>query len=258
MAQPYYSEKSLSAAFHDKITALDPSVRGDVEIYAGLAPPGGSFLELGSGSGRVALALAGRGFSVVGIDLAPAMLAQAEARRAAAAPEVAARVRFLRGDMSAPAVSETFDAVICPFFGLAHLPAGAAWKNVFAAVSRALKPGGFAAFHVPSAERMAAAPPAAPDRPVLRIPADESGRTLLLFVHERTARPAIARFDQVVDYVLLDAAGREERRSRERLTYYAADPRPFAQAAGLEVGEPAIPMGETGHIQLFRKPAQTA
>ena len=54
-----------------------------------------------------------------------------EAKLAQAAPEVAARVRFRRGDMAALNLSETFDAVICPYFGLAHLPAGAGWRNVF-------------------------------------------------------------------------------------------------------------------------------
>lgn len=254
MTQPYYSEKGLSAAFYDRITALDPSIRGDVEIYAGLAPAGGSVLELGTGTGRVALALAERGLSVLGVDLAATMLRQAEARRADAPPGTAARLRLQRGDMAALALDETFDLVICPFFGLAHLPAGAAWTNVFKCVARVLKPGALAAFHVPSAEKLAAAPTPPADRPALRIPADDTGRTLSIHVVERTARPAIARFDQVLDYVVADAAGREERRARERLTYYAADPRPFAQGAGLEVGEPVIPMGETGHIQLFRKP----
>ena len=252
--RPYYSEKGLSAAFYDRITARDPSVRGDVAFYATLAPQGGSILELGCGTGRVTLALAGRGFSVLGIDLAPTMLSQAQAKLAAAEQEVVGRVRLRRGDMTALNLDETFDAVICPFFGLAHLPAGAAWTNVFAGVMRSLKPGGSAAFHVPSAERIAAAPPVPPDRPVLQMPADDQGRTLSIYIAGRTAKPAIARFDQLIDYVVTDAAGREAQRARERLTYYAADPTPFAEAAGLLTGEPTVPMGETGHIQVFRKP----
>jgi 2-polyprenyl-3-methyl-5-hydroxy-6-metoxy-1,4-benzoquinol methylase len=69
--RPYYSAKGLSAAYYDQITALDPSVRGDVDIYARLSPPGGSVLELGAGTGRVSIALAERGISVLGIDRPP-------------------------------------------------------------------------------------------------------------------------------------------------------------------------------------------
>lgn len=251
--RPYYSDKGLSAAFYDLITGLDPSLDGDIDLYAGLAPAGGKVLELGAGTGRVALALAERGFNVLGLDLAPAMLAQAEAKRAAASPQVAARLRFVRGDMTALNLTETFDAAICPFFGLAHLPAGTAWRNVFAGLSRVLAPGGLAAFHLPGAEQLAAAPKPQPDRAVLQVAADGEGRRLSIFVRERTSKPALARFDQVVDYVLTDARGREERRARERLTYYAADPLPFAQAAGFAQDRPPVPQGATGAVHIFRK-----
>lgn len=69
--RPYYSDKGLAAAYYDLVTELDPGVRGDTEAYAALTPPGGSILELGSGAGRVSFSLAERGFSVLGLDLAP-------------------------------------------------------------------------------------------------------------------------------------------------------------------------------------------
>jgi SAM-dependent methyltransferase len=254
--RPYYSEKGLSAAYYDQITALDPSVRGDVDIYARLSPPGGSILELGAGTGRVSLALAERGIHVLGIDLAPTMLAQAQAKLAKLPDTVAQRLRFQRGDMTSLNLDETFDAVICPFFGLSHLPAGAAWKNVFAGVAKLLKPGGYAGFHVPDAGRMAAATPPPPDRPVLRLPADDRGESLVIYIAERVAKPEIARFDQAVDYVIVDPRNQELRRVRERLTYYAADPTPYAVAVGLIPGTPIIPMSDTGYIQVFHKPQE--
>lgn len=99
--RPYYSDKGLAATFYDLTTAADRGLEGDVDLYAGLAPAGGSVLELGAGTGRVSLALAERGLRVLGIGLAPTMLVQAQAKLAEAPPEIAGRVRFRRGDMAA-------------------------------------------------------------------------------------------------------------------------------------------------------------
>lgn len=250
----YYSEKGLTATFYDVVTALDHSLEGDITLYAGLAPTGGHVLELGAGTGRVSLPLAEMGLRVTGLDLAPNMLAQAEAKRGDLAPAVAARLRFVQGDMAALALPETYDTVICPFFALAHLPAGAAWRNVFAGVVRHLKPGGLAAFHLPDAARMAEAPKTPRGIPVLQTTLNAAGRKLLIYVHERTLRRDIGRFDQVVDHVVTNAAGKEERRARERLTYYAADPTPFALEAGLTLDRDPIPMGGVGAIYVFRRP----
>ncbi|MDP3658723.1 class I SAM-dependent methyltransferase [Phenylobacterium sp.] len=255
--RPYYSVRSLSAAYYDLITQADTSLQGDVDTYAELAPPAGEILELGVGTGRVAFALAELGFSVVGVDLAPAMLAQAEAKRANLAPHVGARVMLQLGDMTSLNIGRVFDAVICPFFALSHLPAGAAWRNTFAGIASHLRPGGRAAVHMPLAELMQRPAPA-PDAPVMRAPVDDQGRTLNLYVRERSFRPRINRFDQVLDYVLADAFGAVEQRSLERQTYYAADPTPFALEAGLQIdGSPSL-LGGVGEIHRYLKPASDA
>lgn len=249
----YYADKALSAAFYDLVTAHDQSLNGDIDLYAGLAPEGGEILELGAGTGRVAVALAERGFRVMGVDAAPSMLRQAEARRSKLAQDVAARLEFRRADMAALALGQTFDAVICPFFGLAHLPAGAAWSNVFRGVAAHLAPSGRAAFHLPSAKVMTAPGPPDPSQPVARLPVDQGGQELQLFVRERRFREAIGRFDQVMDYVVVDARGATAKRSRERLTYYAADPTPYAVAAGLIPDGAPLDLGGVGAVHLFRK-----
>ncbi len=251
-ARPYYADKGLSAAFYDLITAADTRLAGDVEIYAGLAPAGGSVLELGAGTGRVAFALAERGLTVAGIELAPAMLAQGQARRAALPAEVAARVELRRGDMTALDLKRTFDLVACPFFTLAHVPAGAAWRNTFATAARHLAPGGLAAFHLPLMEIMRLPGPANPGLPVMDQPLPGGGR-LRLYVRERSFREAVGRLDQVVEYVELDAAGAVVRRSPERLTYYLTDPEPLAATAGLVRDRDPIPLGGVGEIWVFRK-----
>lgn len=250
--KPYYAPGGLSAAYYDVMTAADVRLRGDDDIYAALAPPGGRILELGAGTGRLAAALGARGFAVCGIEIAPAMLAQAAARIAALPPEVRDRVRLKRGDMTALDLKEAFDLVICPYFTLAHVPTGSAWRNTFAVAAGHLPSGGLAAFHLPKLETMQAAAP--PDRrlPVVDQPLPD-GRRLRLHLLERTFKPGINRLEQVLDYVVLDAAGRVLQRSAERLAYYMADPEPLAATAGLVPDRPPIELGGVGDIWVFRK-----
>ena len=66
------------AARYDAAAAemFDAAVVGPaVDLLAGLAGDGRA-LELGIGTGRIALPLAGRGVSVAGIDLSEAMIAR--------------------------------------------------------------------------------------------------------------------------------------------------------------------------------------
>jgi SAM-dependent methyltransferase len=249
--RPYYADQSLSAVFYDVVTAADGDLAGDVEIYARLAPPGGSVLELGAGAGRVAFGLADRGFTVTGVDRSPAMLAQARARLAAAPSDVAARLEFRRGDMTALELQREFDLVIAAYFTLAHAPTGAAWRNVFTVMARQLKPGGRAAVHLPRVELMTRP---APDRGVVVLEQPlPGGGHLQLHVLERSFRAQIGRFDQVIEYVERDAAGAVVRRSPERLTYYMADPVPAAAAAGLTLATPPEPLGQAGDVWVFAR-----
>lgn len=249
--RPYYADGGLSAAFYDVVTDADARLRGDAEVYADLAAPGARILELGAGTGRLTLELAARGFSVCGVEIAPAMLAQARARLAETPGEIAARVELVRGDMTALDLKRAFDLVICPYFTLAHVPTGAAWRNTFATAARHLAPGGLAAFHLPRLEVMRAPGPSNPDLPVMDQPLPD-GRRLRLHVRERAFKEGVGRLDQVLDYVVVDAAGRVVARSAERLTYYMADPQPAAEAAGLVLDRPPIPLGDVGDIWVFR------
>ena len=250
--RPYYAERGLSAAFYDTVTAADARLVGELDIYAGLAPAGGTILELGSGTGRLAFALAERGFTVTGVEIAPAMLAQALAKQADLEPELAHRVVFKRGDMTSLDLKRTFDAVICPYFTLAHVPRGMAWKNTFATAARHLKSGGLAAFHLPLPEIMRLPGPENPDLPVLDQPTPSGGR-LRLFVRERTFREDVGRLDQTIEYVEFDGRGEVLRASLERLTYYHTDPDPLAGPENLAPDRDPIPLGGVGAIHVFRK-----
>lgn len=250
--RPYYAEKGLSAAFYDTVTAADVRLAGDIEVYAGLLPAPGSVLELGSGTGRLAFALADRGHAVTGVEIAPAMLAQAQAKRTELEPATAQRVEFRRGDMTAVDLKRPFDLVICGYFTLAHVPRGAAWRNTFDTAARHLAKGGLAAFHLPLVEVMRLPGPPDLGLPVLDEPAATGGR-LQLFVRERTFREEVCRLDQVIEYVELDARGQTLRASFEKLTYYWTDPKPLAEAAGFTLDRPPQMLGGVGEIWVFRK-----
>lgn len=251
-AKPYYAPGSLSAVFYDRITGADAKLLGDEDIYAGLAPEGASILELGAGTGRLTIGLAARGFRVCGVDISPVMLSQAEARVSGLPPEVRERIELRRGDMTSVDLRRTFDLVICPFFTLAHVPTGAAWRNTFAVAARNLSPGGLAAFHLPKLELMRGLEPPDPRRPVLDQHLGD-GRALLLFVLERSFKEGVNRLEQVLEYVLADETGRIAHRSAERLTYYMTDPVPLAATAGLVSDRPPIDLGGVGDIYVFRK-----
>jgi ubiquinone/menaquinone biosynthesis C-methylase UbiE len=77
---PYYSGRGASAQHYDRLAEADRNIVGDIAVYAGLAEPPSRILELGAGTGRVAIDLAQRGHSVVGLDISAPMLAQAEAK----------------------------------------------------------------------------------------------------------------------------------------------------------------------------------
>lgn len=91
----------------------------DLEMYRGFAErTGGSILEIGSGTGRVALALAEAGHAVVGLELSDAMraVAQQKAERAG----VAARVEFVAGDMRHFKLDRHFGLIIVPLNTFLH------------------------------------------------------------------------------------------------------------------------------------------
>ena len=76
-------------------------------------PPAGPVLDVGCGTGDLALAIARRGLQVLGLDLAPAAIEQARARAASLAPETAPLVEFRVGDALHPLLlGRRFGAVV--------------------------------------------------------------------------------------------------------------------------------------------------
>jgi SAM-dependent methyltransferase len=112
----------------------------DVGFYVELAQETeGPLVELAVGTGRVAIPVAREtGRKVLGIDLEPAMLAQARERADAAGVELELRL----GDMRELELGEPAGLIYCPFRSLGHLPTWADRRRVFERVHAALRPGG--------------------------------------------------------------------------------------------------------------------
>ncbi len=112
----------------------------DVPFYVELArETEGPLVELAVGTGRVAIPVAREtGRRVLGIDLEPAMLAQAVKRTEAAGVDVDLRL----GDMRELELDEPAGLIYCPARALLHLPTWADRRLVFERVHASLQPGG--------------------------------------------------------------------------------------------------------------------
>jgi SAM-dependent methyltransferase len=107
--------------------------------------PGERVLDVGCGTGRHCIELARRGYRVVGIDPAEAMLSAA--RRAAAGTGVTVELRQLRGEELTE--RGAFDAVICLFTTLGQMEAGEDNRALLERAAQALRPSGFLVVEVP-------------------------------------------------------------------------------------------------------------
>lgn len=86
----------------DALAASGADVHGEADFVGRFSPR--SVLDVGCGTGRVAIELARRGVETVGVDADPSMIATARRR----APEL----RWVDADATALALGETFDVVL--------------------------------------------------------------------------------------------------------------------------------------------------
>lgn len=114
----------------------NPWDRGILGAFAGLAAPlGGSVLDLGCGTGRIAGFLAGQGLEVHGIDLSPGMIAVARAEYPGLDFSVGSLENLEAGDGS--------HAGVLAWYSIIHAPVEAL-PGIFAEMHRVLAPGGYA------------------------------------------------------------------------------------------------------------------
>jgi SAM-dependent methyltransferase len=130
---------------------LDSVVGPAVDTLAALAGSGPA-LELGIGTGRVALPLRERGVAVHGIDLSPDMVARLRAKPGG--EELAVVV----GDFATTRVAETFTVAYLVFNTLMNLTSQDAQVDCFRNAARHLRPGGYFVVGV-SVPRLQGLPP---------------------------------------------------------------------------------------------------
>jgi SAM-dependent methyltransferase len=134
---------------YDTIAQLyDPwsaSVVEDVGFYLEEARrSGGPVVELGVGTGRIAVPIAAEGIRVIGVDSSRGMLDVCARRAALAGVEVDLRV----GDLRRPPVDERVPLVIVPFRSLLHMHTDEDRRAVLVSVRELLAPGGRFVFDV--------------------------------------------------------------------------------------------------------------
>jgi len=191
-------EAQLYALVHD-------GTPGDVDFYVRFCGEGKRVLELGSGTGRVARALAKSGFEVTGLESDPGMLAEARATPCSG-------LTLVEGDMRNFAFDAPFDRILIPFTGLYCLPDAGALDACLSAARAHLAPGGLLAFDVYPADEFHAE--SQPDD----FPEDQldhvkdivhEGKTLSVF--ERSSwEPEAARIEATYVYRAADGSTRAE------------------------------------------------
>jgi SAM-dependent methyltransferase len=134
---------------YDRIARLyDPwsvSVVEDVGFYVDEARrSGGPVVELGVGTGRIAIPIALAGIEVIGVDASEGMLEVARER----AELVGVTVDLRFGDLRDPPVAGTFPLVVCPFRSLLHMQTDADRRAALRAVHALLEPGARFVFDV--------------------------------------------------------------------------------------------------------------
>lgn len=220
---PYSETEYLDGVDYDR---RNPWLADD-DFYLALAQRlGGSVLDLGCGTGRLARALAEAGLEVTAVDAAPAMLERARALD----PE--GRVRYREGDVRELQLERQFGMVAMTGHGFQHLLTEADQRQALGRIAALLRPGGCFAFDL---RNLAAQDFAAPGR--FRISdrfSDPAGRAVTIEVapHWHPAS-GIATY-----YLRRQIDGRTVGRSKARLRYAepAALDRKLAEA-GFEIVE---------------------
>lgn len=140
-----------AASAYDPIAELyddwSRAVTEDIDFYVGEGvASGGPVVELGVGTGRIAIPTAAAGVHVIGVDSSAVMLEVC--RRRASAQGVEERLDLRLGDLRDPPVVERVPLVTCPFRALLHLHTDAERLAALGAALGLLLPGGRLVFDV--------------------------------------------------------------------------------------------------------------
>jgi SAM-dependent methyltransferase len=135
-----------AARSYDRELAGTPLLALDVDHVLEQCRPAGSLIDLGCGTGRLALDLAQRGYRVVAVDLSPAMLRVLGDKAGALGLDVP-RVQANLVELECFA-GESFDYAACLFSTLGLIEGVAQRRRFLGHVHRLLRPGGVFVLHV--------------------------------------------------------------------------------------------------------------
>lgn len=143
------------AAVYDALGFSEPGLLCLRTVLANLpTPPRDKIaLDVGCGTGKVAIALAKAGWKVTGLDLSPAMVSMARLN----AMEAQAEVDFVRGDLLALTGNSTYH-LITAFSVLAYLRNPDELNCTLRALAARLKSNGILAFDLPTPQQLQATP----------------------------------------------------------------------------------------------------
>ena len=247
MPENHFDEPVAAGYDAGSAEMFDPAVVGPtVDFLAGLVGDGAA-LELGVGTGRVALPLSARGIRVHGIDLSAAMV-----RRLREKPG-AERVGVTIGDFATTRVGATFRLAYLVFNTIMNLTTQDAQVECFRNVAAHLEPGGCFVIEV-----------GVPD--LRRLPPGETVRAF-------TVTPTKLGFDEYTDMVAQTVYSHHYRVVGDKLERSSA---PFrfvwpaeldlmARLAGMTLRErwgswtrEPFTSESTSHVSVWEKPAETA
>lgn len=158
-------------------------------LVQSFAPGSCSILELGSGTGVHACLLAGKGYSVTGVDSSESMLRMALERKKSLAGYLTNKIGFEQGDIRQFKNGKTYDAVISLFHVMSYMRTHADLLNAFHTADRHLRKGGifvFDCWYGPGVHH---------DKPVKRIKHFANDNTEI----KRTATPVMHSDSNLVD-----------------------------------------------------------
>jgi len=134
----------LNAELYDLST---PDWRGEIDFYRDYAKAtkarGQALLDVGCGTGRVAIRLAPDSTKILGVDLNPAMLEQAQRKSGNVA-----NVRWMQGDMRALDLGETFGLILVAGHSFQSLLTVKEQVACLDSLKRHLAPGGTIIIHI--------------------------------------------------------------------------------------------------------------
>jgi SAM-dependent methyltransferase len=214
----FYERDSLHVAIYDAMAATVPG-GDDFAFFRSLAEQtGGPVLELGCGTGRVAIPLAEAGFDVTGIDRSAAMLARARRKAGLLPPEAAGRIQFVEGDFVNAVAGEAFGLIFAAYRVFMSVLEPDDQLRALTAARGQLRPGGILAIDVfdPRYDLLApGAPPRQPEPGPYLNP--DTGRPVRTTVLDRVADQVAQQFVEHWSFEELDELGHPGRSEVEAL-----------------------------------------